>query len=104
MLIILETSRAEAAHHASLRALERAQEFARLYGGGCISAHTLLSEFFYLRGEQSSPLVFESTPSRRPNMIADAWANSMAAAMRIMPGQSSQGIIVVDSLTGVDGE
>ena len=68
MLIILETGRAEAQHWASLQTLERAQEFARLYGVGQLS-HTTLMELMGLRSDRSPPLVFESTPLRRPNTI-----------------------------------
>jgi len=103
MLIILETSRAEAAHHASLRILARAEEFARLYGAGQLSRQSVL-EILGLRSERTPPLVFEGTPLRQPNAIADAWANSTAAAMRIVNGREGRGIVVVDSLTGVDAE
>lgn len=94
---------AEARHWAGLVILQRAEEVARLYGADQLSHRTML-ELLGLRGERNPPLVFESTPSRQPNMIADAWANSMAAAMRIVNGREGRGIVVVDSLTGVDAE
>lgn len=104
MLIMLETSRAEASHHATTRTLQRAEEFARLYGVGSLSQQTML-ELMGLsqRNDRSPPLVFESTPSSRPNAIADAWAHSMVAAMRIVNELESR-VFVVDSLTGVDAE
>ena len=102
MLIILETSRAELLHHASLATLQRAEEFARLYGAGQLSQETMF-EIMGFRSDRSPPLVFESTPSRRPNAFMDAWASSTAAAMSIVNALESP-IFVVDSLTGVDAE
>ena len=78
MLIILETRRAEAAHHASLRILARAEEFARLYGVGQLSRQTVL-EILGLRSERTPPLVFEGTPSRQPNALMEHWRRSVAS-------------------------
>ena len=60
-----------------MQTLQRAEEFARLYGVGALSQQTLL-ELLGLsqRDDRSPPLVFESTPSRRPNAIMQHWLRS----------------------------
>lgn len=85
-----------------MQTLQRAEEFCRLYGIGAISQQTMF-ELMGIRSDRSPPLVFESTPSSRPNAIADAWASSMTTAMRIANGLESR-VFVVDSLTDVDAE
>jgi hypothetical protein len=103
MLITLETSRAEALQQAAMQTLQRAEEFARLYGLGALSQQTMF-ELMGIRSDRSPPLVFESTPSRRPNAIMELWANSVAQTIPAAQRGTPRGIFVVDSLTGVDEE
>ncbi len=99
MLIILETSRAEALHHAAIRTLQRAEEFARLYGVGALSHQTMLD----LMGlpqhtDRSPPLIFESTPSRRPNALMTNWRQSFADGTAEQGGHAMRirGVVVPD--------
>ena len=98
MLIILETSRAELLHHASLATLQRAEEFARLYGVGQLSQETMF-EIMGFRSDRSPPLVFESTPSRRPNAIMEHWLNSVTNGITASQSCNPRGVVfTVDSL------
>lgn len=100
MLIILETSRAESRQHVAMQTLQRAEEFARLYGVGSLSQQTML-ELMGLsqRNDRSPPLVFESTPSRRPNAIMQHWLASVTDTIAAAHPANPRGVMfTVDSL------
>lgn len=100
MLITLETSRAEALHHAAIQTLQRADEFAGLYGVGALSQQTMLDLMgFPSRSDRSPPLVFEGTPSRRPNAIMQHWFESVTDTIAASHHANPRGVVfTVDSL------
>jgi len=99
MLITLETSLAEELHHAAIQMLQRAEEFAGLYGVGTLSQQTML-ELMGLpqHTDRTPPIIFESTPLRRPNAIMVNWGQSVAGGGVEQGGHAMciRGLIVQD--------
>lgn len=98
MLIILETSQAEALHHANLQVLRRAEEFARLYGGGALSHQSMLELLGFAQSNNHPPrTVFVSTP-QQPNLLMDYWRRSVADVTVGQGGHAMdiRGVVVPD--------